>query len=541
MIHHYRIEGERLILEPLSQENIEYLRLLRNRSENRSAFFDSALIDQESQKRWYQKYQSKKGDYMFQVRERISGDVIGAVALYDIDSQNSVAEFGRLVIDAEKAGGYGYGTEASALACRIGFEQMRLERIDLSVWTDNIKALTIYRKLGFRLLKQSVREGKSVEEMSLYRPKKILYTASRLSHIRNFHLPYIMYLKSSGHQVDVLGEGEETIPEADQIWHLPMAKKITSLSNLKRILDIRNILQKEKYDLVISNSTLAGFITRMAKKITTVKPALIHIAHGYLFGKETAFPKKQIYILAEKLCKKETDLLLTMNSEDFELAKQYCLAENIHSIRGMGIRETEPIKEITREETRRMYGLSAEEFVVIYAAELSERKNHAYLIKCLSEILLRYPKVKLVFAGEGKTRETLCRLIEENNLTGQIVMPGYVKEIKPLISACDLAISSAKSEGLPFNIMEAMSLGVPVIASAVKGHVDLIRDGDNGYLFSLDDPETLKNKFVKIITDARRREEFAERSIEMIRSYTLEAVFAENMAQIERCLNSSNR
>lgn len=540
MQHDCILESGNTLLRPLAEEDLEPLRLLRNRPENRQAFFDGRLIEAESQKNWYRSYLEKNGDYMFAVCDRSSGEMIGAVAIYGCSLQSSSAEFGRLLIDAEKAGGRGHGKTAAALACRFAREQLKIKNLRLSVFADNERAFALYRKIGFQESGRAEQEGREVIEM-IHRPKKILYTASRLSHIMHFHRPYLQELIRRGGEIHLLGEGSEEIPEAERIFRLPMSKKILSLENLKMIRRIREILASEKYDLIVSNATLAGFLTRMAKKnLRKDRGRLIHISHGYLFSESTPSLKKGIYVLAELLCKRATDLLLVMNRQDLILARKYRLAEQIEPIPGMGIPKID--REGSAEESlRRECGWEESDFLTIYPAEYSGRKNHLFLIRQLADILRTHPQVRLLFAGEGESREALEEEIRRLGLEGQILLLGYQKRIRPLIAACDLAISSARSEGLPFNIMEAMSLGVPVIASKVKGHEDLIEDGKNGALFSLEDERELKTKFEELLQDGSLRERYRQASLETVQKYTLEAVFDSNMEKIEEQLLPSQR
>ena len=169
--------------------------------------------------------------------------------------------------------------------------------------------------------------------------KKILYTASRMSHITNFHLPYIEYFKSNGDEVHVLTQGSYNL-DVDKIYDIDFEKKITSFKNIRTIFKIKKILEEEKYDLIITNTTLCSFLIRVAKQISKVKNygKLVNIVHGYLFSSNTSFLKKSIYIFLEKICKKSTDKLLTMNKEDYDLAVKYSLCNyDIVNINGIGL------------------------------------------------------------------------------------------------------------------------------------------------------------------------------------------------------------
>lgn len=543
MRHDYSIASEELLLSPLAEEDIEYLRQLRNREENRRCFLHDALIEKERQQSWYRNYLDKEGDYMFSVRERETGHICGAVAIYALSQDKREAEFGRLLIDPERAG-RGWGYEATRLACRLAFEQLKTESLSLEVFADNERALKIYERAGFVAKREREFQGRVLILMQRKRPAgRVLMTASRLSHIANFHLPYIDALKASGFDVDVLGEGEQKgIGSSDRIHRLPFDKSLISIRNLKTVVRIRRILERENYDLIISNSTLAGFLTRTAKRYAAGKKAgLLHISHGYLFSEKTFPLKKTIYIAAERLCRGQTDLLLVMNREDLSLARKYDLAEKIGFIRGMGIELPDFSDLPSREELRRSCGFSESEIVAIYPAEFSKRKNQLYLIQSLEAVLKEIPSVRLLLAGEGDLLGVCREKIKALGLEESILCPGHLQGIREWIFAADFALSAAKSEGLPFNIMEAMSLGVPVLASSVKGHQDLIEDGKDGRLFDLEDPKELIRKFRSMVFETEENALFARRAKEKIKRYNRRSVVEENMQWIRSLLPEAGK
>ena len=163
------IVSGRVRLAPLTEEGAEKMRLLRNR--HRDCFVYSGEISAEAQKKWFEAYREKPDDHMFSVFSRESGAWIGAVGLYDV--RGDEAEFGRLLIDREAAGTGGFGVDATLAVCRIGFEQLHLQRIVLEVYADNIAAIKTYEKAGFRRFGEAEdTEGRSMLCMELFNMKE---------------------------------------------------------------------------------------------------------------------------------------------------------------------------------------------------------------------------------------------------------------------------------------------------------------------------------------------------------------------------------
>lgn len=167
MEHSFHGKTNRVMLEPLVKNDLETLRILRNKKAG--FFLSSTLISQEQQLAWYERYLCKNTDIMF----RISlvdkpAFFVGAVALYDIDQNKQQAEFGRLMIDKEKTSEKGLGYEATICACNIGFFNLNLKRIYLDVFEDNLPAINTYRKAGFSVYDSKRKNGKTVLYMEKY-------------------------------------------------------------------------------------------------------------------------------------------------------------------------------------------------------------------------------------------------------------------------------------------------------------------------------------------------------------------------------------
>ena len=158
---------------------------------------------------------------------------------------------------------------------------------------------------------------------------KILYAASTLSHINNFHLPYIEKLREEGHTVKVMASGKG----AD--FNIPFVKSLLSLKNLFSCRKIKKILKQESFDAIILNTTLAAFYIRSALPNKN-RPKVVNIVHGYLFSQKGGL-KSRLLLFCEKLMRKKTDTVIVMNGEDMDIATKNRLSINgVKMTRGMG-------------------------------------------------------------------------------------------------------------------------------------------------------------------------------------------------------------
>jgi glycosyltransferase EpsD len=165
---------------------------------------------------------------------------------------------------------------------------------------------------------------------------------------------------------------------------LPVSKSFFSLQNIRAIFSTRNQLLSEGFDVISSQSTLAGIVTRLAVLLTGSarnRMKIFHTAHGYLFHDDNSL-KKWAYLLPEMLCGTVTDVLMVMNHEDLAIAKKYRLcgkSNKIYYINGMGIDLSKFQPREATAEQKKSFGIEDGEFVFVYVAEFSRRKNHRSL------------------------------------------------------------------------------------------------------------------------------------------------------------------
>lgn len=362
--------------------------------------------------------------------------------------------------------------------------------------------------------------------------RKILYTASTYSHLRNFHRPYLERFREEGWTVHTAAAGDpEGLPEADRAVVLPFAKRMTALDNFRCAGELGRMVKSEGYELVVANTSLAAFFTRLPLLGMRERPKVVNISHGYLFGADTPAPKRRLLLDAERLTARCTDLLLTMNGEDHEIALRYGLGAEVLSIPGVGVdfRRIDGAAPSAGWDLRHRLGIPEDGFLMVYLAEFSERKNQAMLIRALAALPRR---AYLLLAGQGAELERCRALAGTLGVEDRVRFPGYM-EPGPCLRAADCAVSSSRSEGLPFNIVEAMRAGLPILASDVKGHRDLL-GGGAGVLYAFGDEAAFAGQVRRLMDDAALRESLGAAAAAAAEDYGLERVLPQVMAALGR-------
>ncbi len=304
---------------------------------------------------------------------------------------------------------------------------------------------------------------------------KILYAAGTLAHIKSFHLPYIDALRAEGHEVKIMAHGDG----AD--YNIPFEKKMLSLRNFSCQRQIKRVLREESFDTVILNTTLAAFNIRMALPSKN-RPRVINFVHGYMFPKEPDSLKNKIFLLAERYLAPKTDAILVMNGEDLEITERYKLCRGeVKMTLGMGAEAAEC--RATADEVFSALGCPRDSYVMSFVGELSRAKNQKMLIEALPKIREHIPNAVLWLVGEGSAREELAEAAEALSVSKFVYFAGRRDNPCDFIRASDIYISPSLKEGLPFNVIEALGCRKTVLASRIKGHRDLICDGESGFLF----------------------------------------------------------
>ncbi len=324
-----------------------------------------------------------------------------------------------------------------------------------------------------------------------------------MSHILNFHLPYIQYFKENGYEVHIAVQGNTRHPLIDRCYDLAFTKNLFSAGNIKTIFSLKKIIQENHYEVICSNTTLAGTAVKAAlMMIRRDKPYFVHISHGYMFSQHNGL-KDSFILLCEKMTKSPVDELVVMNNEDYILARKYQLGKNLHYIYGMGLdaKRFDSNNREQRQHWRRKIGADDHTKILLCVGELSARKNQISVIEVFNRLCREHQNIMLVLAGDGADSEKCRLLAEKYELGGRIRFLGQQQDVNLIYRSCDLLVSASKMEGLPFNVMEALYCGLPAALSAVKGHVDLAEDGVNAVLFDANDRDDMFLKINEVLSD----------------------------------------
>lgn len=350
--------------------------------------------------------------------------------------------------------------------------------------------------------------------------KKVLLVATVQSHIAQFHKPLAEVLHAHGCEIHVAARNNLAeknglqLDFVEQIFDIPFSRSPKSTDNIRAYRELEKILAQEHYDVIHCNTPMGGIVTRLAaRKARKQGTKVYYTAHGFHFYRGAPRKNWLAFYPVEKLFSRITDKLITITLEDYRLAsgKFCCQVSHIH---GVGVDETRfhPVSQEQKEKLRDKLALDRNRKILLCVGELLPNKNQAMAIRMMDLVRQKYPDALLLLGGNGPKKGDLERLISSLNLQDNVYLLGYCTNMEAYQQAADLVVSCSRREGLPLNIVEAMLSGNPVVAAENRGHRELIRQAENGYLVDIDDAEQMAQWVLHLLGDETRCRDIGERA-----------------------------
>ena len=328
---------------------------------------------------------------------------------------------------------------------------------------------------------------------------KLLMVSTIATTLSTFLLPHIQCMQRQGWIVDGAANGilmnQSCVDTFNSVYNIEWSRSPLDIKHiLKSIKRIKAIVQDGGYDIVHVHTPIAAAVTRLALRhmVKSGKIKIIYTAHGFHFYKGAPLLNWLIYYPIEKYLSRYTDVLITINKEDYEIAKNKMHANKTEYIPGVGV-DVEKIQsvKVNRNKKREELGIPQHAFVLISVGELNKNKNHEVVIKALKNIADKN-NIHYIIAGHGPLYKYLIELADKYGLKDKVHLLGFRTDVIELLKSSDCFVFPSRREGLPVALIEAMACGLSVIASNIRGSADLIQDGINGFLFDLNDEESIR-------------------------------------------------
>lgn len=367
--------------------------------------------------------------------------------------------------------------------------------------------------------------------------KKVLFVATLVkNHIAEFHLPYLKLFQDMGWQTAVAAKNDYenpadcVIPHCDVFYDVPFERSPLKKGNLTAYRRVKRIIREGGYNIIHCHTPVGAAVARLAaRKARKNGTKVIYTAHGFHFYKGAPWLNWLVYFPVEWLLSPLTDVLITINREDYERAKRLLRAKKVVYIPGVGI-DVSRFRGNAEQGAalRRELGIPEDAAVLLSVGDLNKNKNHRAVLEALARMENR--NLHYVVCGRGPLKEELEAFAREKGLGDRVRFVGYRNDIPAFYAMADVFVFPSFREGLSVSVMEAMASGLPIVCSRIRGNTDMVEDGVNGYLTEPGNPDSIAGA-LRRLEDGGKREEISRNNLEKAEIYSL-GVIAEQYRQL---------
>ena len=360
--------------------------------------------------------------------------------------------------------------------------------------------------------------------------KKVLFVATVVkTHIMEFHIPYLKMFKEMGWETAVAAKNDYEnpadceIPYCDTYYNIPFERNPLKPNNLTAYKALKNVIDREEYSIIHCHTPVGAMLTRLAARQARKQgTSVIYTAHGFHFYEGAPLINWILYYPVEKWLSRYTDVLITINKEDYKRAENF-KAGRICYVPGVGIDLKKfNVGLVDKEKKRKEIGVHVDDFVLLSVGELIPRKNHEVVIRSMGVMKKdnHLGHMEYIICGRGTYEQELRKLAETLDVAEHIHFLGYRNDIAEICQCADLFVFMSHQEGLPVALMEAMACGTPVICSNIRGNTDLIESNVSGLIVS-NEPKELANAILKMEASPELRKEMASKAQSDINKFDL--------------------
>ena len=290
-----------------------------------------------------------------------------------------------------------------------------------------------------------------------------------------------------------------------------LVREIRPLLDARATLTLWRLFRRERPALVHTHTSKAGAVGRIAAWLARV-PAVVHTPHGHVFYGYFGRAMSEAIRLSEQVLARITDRIVALTDQGAQEHIRYQIAgpEKFVTIpSGIDLSLFRSVQ-VNRDVKREELGLPPEGLVVGTVGRLVPIKGHAWLLKAIPLVLIKFPRAFFVVIGDGPLLGQLRGLAEELGIGRSVAFLGAREDVPECLAALDLFVFPSLNEGLGRALIEAMAVGLPVVATRVGGIPDIVVDGKNGVLVPPQDAEAVAAALLDLLRDPCRLRHYGE-------------------------------
>jgi glycosyltransferase involved in cell wall biosynthesis len=327
----------------------------------------------------------------------------------------------------------------------------------------------------------------------------------------------------SGPELDVTSAAEQS---GCEVLVIPSYRReVSPLCDLAALLKTISLIRREYVQIVHTHTSKAGFIGRLAAHLSRT-PVVIHTPHGHIFHDYYGPVLTRFFITLERFAAPLCDriVVLTDLCAEQHLARGIGRPHQYVSIpSGVDIQALRS-RALSRETARRHLGWEQGNFYLLGIGRFVPVKGFDIAVDAMPDILKSMPGSVLVLLGDGPERSALEAAARDSGVYEQLMFIDARQEVVPYICAADLLLAPSRNEGMGRAIVEAMSLGLPVVATRVGGIPDVLADKKSGLLVPPENPHALARAVLELLDNLERRTSFGQSGKKRAEQFSLETM-----------------
>ena len=302
------------------------------------------------------------------------------------------------------------------------------------------------------------------------------------------------------------------------------------------LLRVIRLVRQRGIEIIHSHGKGAGLYGRLAARLTGV--AAIHTFHGVHHER---YPR--LYLDVERWLTRWSDAVIHVSESQAAAAAALGLApgkrsrvivNGVDTARVRAMAEGAPL-------SRGALGLEADTLVLGTVARFDPVKGLDVLLRAFATLLERVPAAQLLLVGDGSETPRLRGLVHDLGVGSRVVFTGFIPDAARCLPVMDLYVSASWREGLPLAALEAMAGGLPIVATRVPGHVDVVEDGVTGVLVPPGDSDRIAHEAARLLQDPVRRRALGEAGRQRVEGRFALARMLDEVAALYREIGSFRR
>jgi glycosyltransferase involved in cell wall biosynthesis len=308
---------------------------------------------------------------------------------------------------------------------------------------------------------------------------------------------------------DFLDDEAMAVPDVETFPIDSLVRPVAPISDFRALASLRAVIRSFQPQVIHTHSSKAGILGRLAARLERV-PAVVHTVHGFGFTPLQPAPLRMAFRTTESILARFTDHFVTVSERDRQRGIEMGLfPPGRATVIRAGIDLEKFHTAADGDAVCERLGIPTDSPLVAQIGNFKAQKAPLDFVRVAATVRKNIPEAWFVMVGDGPLRGRAEELAKSLGVADRMTFCGWWDDVPGLLAATTVSVLTSRHEGLPCSVVESLAAGVPVVATAVDGTVEVVRSGDNGFLAPAGDVGALAEGVCTILADAETHKRFA--------------------------------